>query len=79
MRRLAGVFPAALKHCAQKVALVERRGDIGGVQVRNIMAPELGRVLIVFTNSAAVDFGEIWQGSGFSYDLLDAAFCSASH
>jgi len=30
----------------------------------------------VFTNDASVDFGEIRQGRGLSYDLLGAAFCA---
>jgi hypothetical protein len=54
---------------------VERRGDLGGIQVRNILAPGLGRAMAVFTNDATVDFGEIWQGQGLTYDLLSAALC----
>ncbi len=69
-------FEVPLKNCTGDVALVERRGEIGGIQVRNILAPKLGRAVIVFTNSSAVEFGEIWQGSGFSYDVLSAALCS---
>jgi CubicO group peptidase (beta-lactamase class C family) len=68
-------FPATLRGCAGAVRLIERRGAIGGIQVRNVIAPERGRALIVFTNSAAVEFGEIWQGAGLSHDLLSAALC----
>lgn len=68
-------FPAPLAGCAGPVWLVERRGAIGGVQVRNVIAPELGRVLIVFTNDGDLDFGEIWQGAGLSHALLSASFC----
>lgn len=68
-------FPATLKGCAAAVDLVERRGDFGGVQARNIIAPGLGRAFVLFTNDDSVDFGEIWQGKGLSYDLLSAAFC----
>lgn len=50
-------------------------GEIGGVQVRNIIAPTLSRAVVVFTNRADWEFGEIWQGKGFSYDLLSAALC----
>ena len=67
-------FPAALRGCAEPVRLIERRGAIGGIQVRNVIAPERG-ALIVFTNSAAVEFGEIWQGAGLSDDLLSVALC----
>ena len=68
-------FPAPLAGCNKPVELVERRGAIGGVQVRNVLAPAIGRALIVFTNSEAVDFGEVWQGKGLSHALLSAAFC----
>jgi hypothetical protein len=69
-------FPSTLRGCAGPVRLVERRGAIGGVQVRNVIAPEKGRVLIVFTNDEGVDFGEVWQGKGLSHDLLSAALCA---
>ena len=68
-------FPASIKGCGKPVDLIERRGDFGGTQVRNIIAPTLGRALIVFVNDDASDFGEVWQGKGLSHDLLAAAFC----
>jgi CubicO group peptidase (beta-lactamase class C family) len=70
-------FPATLRGCAAPVMLIERRGDVGGTQVRNVIAPEIGRALAVFTNDDSVDFGEVWQGKGPSFDLLSAAFCEA--
>jgi CubicO group peptidase (beta-lactamase class C family) len=71
----AWVFPAALEGCAAPVPLVERRGAIGGVQTRNVLAPAQGVSLIVFTNREAVDFGEVWQRQGLTYALLRAALC----
>lgn len=68
-------FPARLKGCAAPVQLVERRGDFGGTQVRNVIAPALGRAVILFTNDASAEFGEVWQGKGLTFDLLSAAFC----
>ncbi|PIB90822.1 serine hydrolase [Caulobacter sp. FWC2] len=68
-------YPASLRGCDKPVKLVERRGEIGGVEVRNLLAPERGRALVVFADSAGIDFGEIWQGSGLSYRLASAAFC----
>lgn len=68
-------FPASLASCKSPVRLIERRGSVDGVQTRNIIAPDLGRVLILFTDDADFDFGEIWQGKGLSYDLTSAAFC----
>ena len=71
----AWAFPARLPGGEGMVSLVERRGAIGGVQVRNVLAPALGRSVIVFTNAADVDFGEVWQGRGLTFDLLQAALC----
>ena len=70
-------FPAPLKGCNGAVALVERRGEIGGIEVRNLIAPKLGRALVVFSDRSDLDFGEIWQGKGLTYDLASAAFCSS--
>jgi D-alanyl-D-alanine carboxypeptidase len=70
-------FEAPLAGCAGPVALVERRGEIGGIQVRNLLAPELGGALIVFSNTAATEFGELWQGAGLGFELASAAFCAA--
>ena len=69
-------FDAPLKGCAKPVRIVERRGEIGRYQVRNIILPAIRRIVIVFTDDAKLDFGEIWQGKGFAYDLLSAAACS---
>lgn len=70
------VFAVPLKGCAKPVRIVERRGAIGGVEVRNFILPDVDVVAIVFVNRAGFDFGEVWQGKGFSYDLLRAAACS---
>lgn len=72
------VFDASIKGCEKPVRLVERRGAIGGVAVRNFMIPEKNLAVVVFSDKAEGDFafGEIWQGSGFSHDLLSLAACS---
>ena len=72
----AWAYPAPLKGCAAPVALVERRGAITGVQVRNVMAPATGTVVILFTPSDTLDFGEVWQGRGLLHDVLAAALCA---
>jgi D-alanyl-D-alanine carboxypeptidase len=69
------VFDAPLKGCDKPVKVVERRGAIGGVQVRNFILPELDTTVIAFTNRSEFDFGEVWQGSGLSYDLLAKVSC----
>ncbi len=68
-------YPAGLNGCAAPLHLVERRGDFGGTQVRNVIAPSLGRAMVLFTNDASAEFGEVWQAKGLTYDLLSAAFC----
>jgi D-alanyl-D-alanine carboxypeptidase len=72
------VFDATLKDCPNPVKLVERRGSIGGVQVRNFIAPDTQTAIAIFADKSESDFefGEIWQGSGFSHDVLNLALCS---
>jgi CubicO group peptidase (beta-lactamase class C family) len=74
----AWAFAAPLKGCDGPVRLVERRGEIGGVEVRNLIAPEIGRALVVFADRSDLDFGEIWQGRGLSFDLASAGFCGGT-
>ena len=74
----AWVFPATLRGCAKPVELVERRGQIAGIQARNILAPELGVSIVVLTNDGDLDFGEIWLRKGFAYELASAALCEVS-
>lgn len=71
------VFPGQLKGCAAPKRIVQRDGEIGGVQTRNYILPDDDLVVIMFTNRSSDDFavGEIWQGKGFAFDLLSAAAC----
>lgn len=71
------VFPGKLAGCAAPKRIVQRDGEIGGVQTRNYILPDDDMVVIVFTNRGSDDFpiGEIWQGKGFAYDLLSAGVC----
>jgi CubicO group peptidase (beta-lactamase class C family) len=71
----AWAFEASIKGCSAPVPLVERRGAVSGVQVRNLIAPTLGVVVIAFTPSESFEFGEVWQGRGFTHDLLATALC----
>lgn len=68
-------YTVPLKGCAEPVALVERRGEVGNVQVRNVIAPASGIAVVAFADSTVPDFGEPWQGKGFTYDLLSAVLC----
>lgn len=70
------VFDARLKGCPAPVRIVERRGGIGGQQMHNFILPEKGVIAVVFVGNAEFDFGEIWQGKGFSFDLLSKAACA---
>lgn len=69
------VFTVPVKGCSAPVTIVERRGAIGGVEVRNFILPDKDVVVIAFVDRAGFDFGEVWQGKGFSHDLLAAAAC----
>ena len=70
-------YEAPLTGCPDKVKLVERRGSVDGVQMRNIIAPDKKLALLVFTDNADIVFGDIWKASGISFDLASAAFCAA--
>ena len=72
-------FSAALKDCGDTpVRIVERRGFIGGVVLRNIILPDLDMVIIMTANRAEAEaaFGEIWQQAGITHDVLRAAVCT---
>ena len=69
-------YEVPLAGCKAPVALVERRGEIGGVQIRNFLAPQSDAALAAFTRKPGVEFGEVWQGKGLAYDLVSAAFCA---
>ena len=70
-------YSVKLKGCATPQRLVERRGEIGNVQVRNVIAPDRGIAVIAFADRPA-EFGEPWQGRGLTYDLMSAALCPAT-
>ena len=74
------VFPGQLKGCAKPKRIVQRDGEIYGVQARNFIFPDDDLVVIVFTNRSSDDFplGEVWEGKGFVYDLLSAAACPSA-
>jgi D-alanyl-D-alanine carboxypeptidase len=59
------------------VRIVERRGFIGGVVLRNIILPDLDVVIIMTSNRAEAEaaFGEIWQQAGITHDVMRAALC----
>jgi len=69
-------YPVKLKGCATPQHVVERRGAVGNVQVRNLIAPARGIAIVAFAASTVPDFGEPWQGKGLTYELLSAALCS---
>lgn len=74
-------FSSPIKGCGgSPVRIVERRGAIGGVVLRNIILPDLDMVLIMTSNRAEADaeFGEIWQQRGITHDVLAAALCPAA-
>ena len=73
-------FSSPIEGCGEKaIRLIERRGAIGGVVLRNIIVPERDMVLIMTSNRAEADaaFGEIWMQKGITHDILSAALCPA--
>ncbi len=68
-------YPVKLKGCATAQHIVERRGGVGNVQIRNLIAPERGIAIVAFAASTVPDFGEPWQGKGLTWELLSAALC----
>lgn len=70
-------YRTPLRGCPGAPSVVERRGEIGGVQIRNFILPETGRALVLFTRRGDFDFGEVWQGKGFAYEALSAIGCKA--
>ncbi|QXQ05858.1 beta-lactamase family protein [Sphingosinicellaceae bacterium] len=71
-------YPVKLKGCTTPQHVVERRGQVGNVQVRNLIAPERGIAVVAFAASSVPDFGEPWQGKGLTYELLSAALCPSA-
>lgn len=74
------VFETPLAGCGSTpVRIVERRGFIGGIVLRNIILPDLDMVIIMTSNRAGAEaaFAEIWQQAGVSHDVLAAALCPA--
>lgn len=72
-------FSVPLKDCGDiPVRIIERRGFIGGVVLRNIILPELDVVIIMTANRAEAEaaFGEIWQQAGITHNVMRAALCT---
>ncbi|NCP12727.1 MAG: beta-lactamase family protein [Sphingomonadales bacterium] len=72
-------FSSPLKDCGDTpVRIIERRGAIGGVVLRNIILPDLDIVIVMTSNRAEADaaYGEIWQQTGISHDVMRAALCA---
>ncbi|MBJ7485334.1 serine hydrolase [Brevundimonas sp.] len=67
-----------LKACLGKTRLVERYGEVGGVQVRTFMLPDQDVAIAVYSNDGSTTFGEVWRGEGLSVDILRAAACLPS-
>jgi CubicO group peptidase (beta-lactamase class C family) len=69
-------YETTLAGCPAPVSVVERRGQIGGVQIRNFIVPGQGKALVMFTRRGDFDFGEVWQKRGFAYTALSAVGCA---
>lgn len=68
-------YPAPLAGCPGPVRIVERQGLVGGIENRNWLLPESGRVLILLSRKRPTELGDPWQGKGFAFDLLSTVAC----
>jgi len=71
------VFSTTLRGCTAPTRIVQRDGEIMGLQASNYILPDAGAMVIVLTNRSSDDFaiGDVWQQSGFAFDLLSAVAC----
>lgn len=69
-------YAATLTGCSAPVSVIERRGQIGGVQIRNFILPATGKALVMFTRRGDFAFGEVWRNEGFAYRALSAVGCA---
>lgn len=69
------IFPSRLAGCADETRIVERQGQIAGLEHRNYLLPESGRAVIFFSRHRPADFGDPWEGKGFAYDVLSKVNC----
>jgi CubicO group peptidase (beta-lactamase class C family) len=72
------VYTVNLTACGIETRAIERQGAIGGVQVRNMILPDLDVALVIWTDQAMLDMGEVWMGEGLTVDLLSAAVCGSA-
>lgn len=68
-------YPAPLTGCDKPVRIVERQGLVGGIENRNWLLPESGRILILLSRKRPTGLGDPWEGKGFAFDLLSAVAC----
>ena len=70
-------YSVPLLGCAAPVSVVERRGEIGGIVIRNFILPATGHSLVLFSRHGGFDFGEVWQRKGFAYSAVSAVGCAS--
>jgi CubicO group peptidase (beta-lactamase class C family) len=68
-------FEVSIKGCSKPVRVVERRGEIGNAQVRNLLLPDRNVAVVVVNDQGPQEYGEIWQGTGLSHDLVEMVAC----
>ncbi|MEE4209513.1 MAG: serine hydrolase domain-containing protein, partial [Parvularcula sp.] len=73
----AWAYNGRLGGCEEPVRIVERQGHLTGTKVLTLMAPDLGRSIVAFSNREETDWGWIWAGEGLSFELASAAFCGS--
>ena len=61
----------------QRVHCIERQGNIGGIQILNLIAQDQDIALIVMANTDYADLFNTYSGRGLPYDLLGEALPEA--
>ena len=72
VKKFGGEAVVALGHERGGREIQQWRAGREGIERED---PELGRILVVFTDDAGFEFGELWQGAGPGYVLASEAFC----
>jgi CubicO group peptidase (beta-lactamase class C family) len=69
-------YEATPDGCSAPLHIVERQGHLRGTKILTLQAPDLKRSIVAFSNRDETDWGWIWSGQGFSWDLASAVFCN---
>lgn len=67
------VYDLALSGRSDRTHLIERQGNIGGIQILNLLAPSDDLAMIVMANTDHADLFNTYSKTGLPYDLISLA------